>query len=166
MYSGSVYFTDLASENNDGSVWELGTTDGSQVEIASDQRVPAGLAVDSSGVYWSAASLMRTTLDGKNPTELATGMINDPIAVGPGGIYGTGDTENGAGVVSVPLAGGKLTLLTQALGGNFESYGVAVDAKNVYWTTLSDPMSIMAVPLHVRTRRLSDLGGSRRRDRH
>ncbi|HEY5376300.1 MAG TPA: hypothetical protein VIK01_21615 [Polyangiaceae bacterium] len=34
VYSGNVYFTDLASENNDGSVWELGTTDGSQISHA------------------------------------------------------------------------------------------------------------------------------------
>jgi hypothetical protein len=77
-------------------------------------------------------------------------MVNDPIAVGPSGIYGSGSTDAVTGtVVSAPLMGGQLTALAPegAFAPSDASYGFAVDAQNVYWTTFADPTSIRKVPL-------------------
>jgi hypothetical protein len=80
---------------------------------------------------------------------LATTFSNDPIVLGPSAVYGTDGF--GAAIVSVALTGGSVSALTSdgALSdSSFESYGLAVDQTSVYFTTFSEPMSIMKVSLN------------------
>jgi hypothetical protein len=151
VYGGKLYFADFGTDYYDGSVWELPLdASGPLVPVAQAQRGPDGLAVDATGVYWSAQALMRASLDGTNQTQLVTGTVNDPIAVGPSGVYGTGSVAGSlTTVVRVPLAGGSLSALAlpSSLGRSMQSYGFALDATSVYWTTFDDPTSIKKMPL-------------------
>jgi hypothetical protein len=116
-----------------------------------------GIAVDATNLYWSGygpndddtASLWKMPLDHGEATALATGFVNDPIAVGPSGVYGTGAVDGGVTIVSAPLAGGTTTAIVPAssLQQTFASYGIAVDATSVYWVAFSDPCTVMKAPL-------------------
>ncbi len=151
VYGGKLYFADFGTDYYDGSVWALPVdTSGPLVPVAQAQRGPDGLAVDATGVYWSAQAWMRASLDGTNQTQLATGTVNGPIAVGPSGIYGTGSVAGSlTTLVRVPLVGGSLSALAppSSLGRSMQSYGFALDATSVYWTTFDDPTSIKKMPL-------------------
>jgi hypothetical protein len=86
--------------------------------------------VDANYVYWSSNGLQRLPLDGGTLTQLAAGVENDPIAVGPMGIYGTDLNDD---LVAVPLGGGSAATLSEGPGDS-NTYGVAVDSKHIYWT--------------------------------
>ncbi len=150
VYGSNVYFVDFGTFNNDGSVALVPAAGGGEpFQFALGQQGPGGLAVNQTGVYWSVATLMRASLDGMNQISLVAGMVNDPIAVGPSGIYGTGSLDGmRTTVVSAPLTGGSLTALApDALAPSDASYGFAIDATSIYWTTFNDPTSIRKMPL-------------------
>ncbi len=130
---------------------------GGSVGLVSGDLFPGGVAVDSTNVYWSGydptgtgtSYVMMQLLAGGGRIVLATGFVNDPIAVGPRGVYGTGAVDGGVTVVSASFAGGAATAVVpaSALQRTFASYGIAVDATSVYWTTFSNPGTVMQAPL-------------------
>jgi hypothetical protein len=77
--------------------------------------------------------------------------MNDPFAVGPGGVFGTGSEGNGGDltIVKVPLAGGATTPIvpSSTLPQTASSYGIAVDTQSVYWTSFRDPCTVYKAPL-------------------
>ncbi len=106
---------------------------------------PGGIAANANGVYWAAASdLSHADLDGANRAKLSTLFINDPIALGPNGLYGMGSIGDAGAVLGLNFGGEGPVSLTRA---SDESYGLAADADSVYWSTFSDPMSIRSVPV-------------------
>jgi len=145
-WRGSLYFADWGTFNHDGSVHILDEHGVEQLRISKLQG-PGGLAVNDSGIYYSEAMLWHTSLDTSGTEALGSGFVNDPIALGPNGVYGTGSVAGAAGIVTTGLTGGPVVSLTAGYGGYYSSYGIAVDDSNVYWTTFEDPMSVMSVPL-------------------
>ena len=147
-----VYFTDFG-ENSSGALFKTPIDGGATQPLLTALNNPAGLALSGQNLYVSAgSSLLRTDLDGKNGSSLATTFSNDPIVLGPGGVYGTGHagSDTNVAIVNVALGGGAVTALTGdgALdNSSFESYGLAVDASSLYFATFSAPMSILKVSL-------------------
>lgn len=144
-YAGNVYFVDWGTYSNDGAVYGL-DAHGVQLFRVDNLQGPGGIAADAQGVYWAALhDLARADLDGSHRATLSHHFVNDPIALGPGAVYGTGALDDmSGGILSVSFDGGPTELLTP---NEHASYGVAADAHRVYWTTFSDPMSILTVPL-------------------
>jgi hypothetical protein len=143
-YGGKVYFVDWGSFSNDGAVYGV-DANGTQLFRVGNLQGPGGIAVNANGLYWAAASnLAHAGLDGSNIATLSSNFVNDPITLGPNGVYGTGALDGVGGILGLPFVGGP----TVSLGANDdESYGLAADAESVYWTTFSEPMSIRSLPL-------------------
>lgn len=98
----------------------------------------ARVAVDSSNVYWTAATgPVRCAVGGcgGSPTPIATGQFGPwAIAVDSANVYWS-DIAGTLGVHVCPLTGCTgSTLLSPAPG---EAYDVAVDATDVYWVELT-----------------------------
>jgi hypothetical protein len=154
--SSDVYWENSGRQGSvRGSIMKV-PLGGGAATLVSPGSFPGGVAVDSTNVYWSTYSpsaegltLMKMPLVGGAATTLAIGFMNSPIAVGPLGVYGTGQVDGGTTIVSAPLAGGAPTALVPAssLPQTFSSYGIAVDAISVYWTTFSTPGTVMKAPL-------------------
>jgi hypothetical protein len=95
---------------------------------------------------------MTVPLNGGEPQVLANGFMNDPFALGPNGVYGTGSDAAGGGgltIVRVPLTGGATTPVvpSSTLPQTASSYGIATDANSVYWTSFRDPCVVYKAPL-------------------
>ena len=52
VYGTSVYWTDMGSSANTGTVESIAIGGGSTAVLANGQDFPSGIAVDSTGVYW------------------------------------------------------------------------------------------------------------------
>jgi len=143
----SIYWTNW-TDGYDGTVMEVSLTGGTPVALAAGLEFADGIAVDGSGVYFAGvmnddggASLFKVGLAGGTATRLASGFINYPFALGPSGVYGM---ASGYTIVKVPLDGGTWTPVTYS---GSSSYGIAVDANSVYWTTFSSPATVGKAPL-------------------
>jgi hypothetical protein len=158
----SVYW---ANDNNgqvgaaDVSVAKVPLGGGAVTPLAWGFQGANGIAVDRSRVYFSGVvtttapqgnqrvRLMSVPLAGGPTTVVTTGLTNDPIVIGPGGVYGSGPAQ----ILVAPLSGGAATpLLPNGTfdPSSFETYGIAVDAQFIYWTIFSgSPMSVMKAPI-------------------
>ena len=148
--SENVYWSTFGTYgSNDGTVMKVSVDGGAPVQLASHQGAPGSIGVDATSIYWSTAALMKVSKGGGTPVVLANGISNDPIAVGPKGVYGFGSVNGQTSLVSVPLDGGTPTALvpSNVLAPSFESYGIVADASYVYWTNFMEPCPMMKVSL-------------------
>ena len=153
----SVYWANYGSfGSNDGSVMKVAIDGGPPITLVSGVNAANGIDVDAASVYFAAApvnrtSLMKVPLNGGDPQGLASNFMNDPFALGPGGIFGTGSVGGGGDltIVRVPLTGGATIPVVPAstLPQTASSYGIAVDASNVYWTSFRNPCTVYGAPL-------------------
>jgi hypothetical protein len=155
----NVYWANWGSFNDlDGSVTRIPLGGGTPTVLVPKLRAPGGIAVDATSVYFTGGQalaaggpgLFKVPLAGGVPVALATGFINDPIALGAGAVYGSG-TQDSAGttIISTPLDGGTVRSVVpaSALQQSFATYGITTDATSVYWTTFSAPCAVMKAPL-------------------
>lgn len=138
-YGGIVYFADFA----DRSIRAVDQS-GAELFRANGKQLGNGIVANASGVYWAAeSSLNRAELDGSNITSLSSDFAPAALALGPNGLYGSGATGSRT-LVSVGLSGGSTVSLTT---DSVLSYGVAVDADHVYWSTYGENPSIRSAPI-------------------
>ncbi len=101
--------------------------------------------------YWTSipSGAATASVKGQPFTVLATGFVNDTIAVSADGIFGTGAVAGGTTIVRAPLAGGAAGALVPAsdLTQPFAAHGIAVDASYVYWVSAGDPCTVGKVGL-------------------
>jgi hypothetical protein len=154
----NVYWANWGTYNDlDGSIMRVPIEGGTPMALVPALRAPGGIAAAGTEVYFSggfasdnAPTLYKVSSAGGTPIALATGVVNDEIALGPHAVYGTGSVStDGVTIVSVPLAGGAMQAVVpaSALRQTFASYGITTDATSVYWTSFSDPCTVMKAPL-------------------
>jgi hypothetical protein len=148
----SVYWANDGAQNDgDVSVAKVPLGGGAVTALVSGVRSPNGIAVDRSRVYFcglgaDSVQLLSVPLAGGPLSVVATGFTNDPITIGPLGVYGSGPGR----ILAAPLTGGAARPVVPdgtLDPSSFETYGIAVDAHSVYWTMFGDPMSVMQAPL-------------------
>ncbi len=126
--SQNVYWSD--SHNGQvGSVNKVPLGGGPTTTLASEQRHPRHLALDTSNLYFASdqEAIKKVPIAGGPVTTLATGE-NVPccLVVNGADLY----YYSGRGVVRLPLAGGSATPLPGTKG---TGYGFALDSVSVYW---------------------------------
>jgi hypothetical protein len=119
------------------------------VAVATGEDSPVGITASDSHVYWTVigngggpGSVMRAPVGGGPPTALATDQTSpDAIAIDATSVY---FVDNGVGVMSVPLAGGTVTVLASGpYGAAFG--GLVVDPATVYWADQGG--ALLTVPI-------------------
>jgi hypothetical protein len=148
----SVYWANDGAQNEgDVSIAKVPLTGGAVTALVSGVKGADGIAVDGSHVYFcglgaAGVQLLSVPLGGGQPSLVAYGFTNDPIAVGTRGVYGSGPGQ----ILVAPFVGGGATPVVPAGtldSSSFETYGIAVDAHFVYWTMFMDPTSVMKAPI-------------------
>jgi hypothetical protein len=129
---------------------------GKPVVLASEQSAPAGIAVNSTGVFWrnspvkqAAGNVMAVSLCGGTPVTLAAEQA------------GIGSVAVSSTTVFWPVVSGEEDIMTVPVGGGTQTpiatkqsspLAVAVDSTNAYWANMggirdSPSGAIVKVPL-------------------
>jgi hypothetical protein len=131
----------------DNTIMKVAVGGGVPSTLATALR-PAGIAVDATNLYW-AGGPYKLALSGGTPELLSSALSNDSIAVGPAGVVGTGyGTATADALLSVPLTGGNVQTLAGPIGiGGQNTYGIALDATNAYWSCFAGDCPVLKTPL-------------------
>jgi hypothetical protein len=107
----------------------LGGTCAAPTTVYSPTTSPAGLAVDSTNVYWlDGSGLQQVSINGGTAKTLAPGANGvGPAANDGAGVYWAG--QNSVYRASVGVASSQTTIATQQLGVT----NIIVDAAAIYW---------------------------------
>jgi hypothetical protein len=143
---GSVYWIDDSSGlTADGAIMQCASGGCNQqpTTVATGQRDPSALAIDSTNVYWANAGIDGHGTDGsiascalggcnQTPTVLAGGIGPNSIAVNASGVYWT-TTGNGVGSLwSCAPSGGTPMKLVDTMG---IPWLLGVNATSLAWIT-------------------------------
>jgi hypothetical protein len=131
----SVYWTTTT-----GDVNKVPIGGGAKTQLASTQGYGVGIAVDATHVYYASGSTVSKVPIGGGPSVLLASSQNQSwsIAIDATDVYWVNRLP--CSVSRVPKAGGAVTVLANP-GGVCQS-GMAIDAGNVYWASLTDVMSV------------------------
>ncbi len=158
----AVYWTNSgtsAGDYKDGSVVRVPLAGGSPTTLASHQNNPVAIAVHGGNVYWASYGSWKVPYDngavlkvpaagGAITTIAAEQRHVTAIAVSNEDVYWTASVWDGtrdSGVLMKARSeGGIPVTLASGPASGWRGAGVAVDEKNVYWTT-SD--RVMKAPL-------------------
>jgi hypothetical protein len=129
----NVYWTDL----NGNTVMSVPIGGGPTTTLASGQEGPFDLALNSTNLYWTTlfgGEVVEVALDGGAaemvaPRHGTQGQGSVAIANDATSIYWA--SQDGT-ILSVGLDGGTPTIV--ASGQGIDTFGIAVDSTNVYWT--------------------------------
>jgi hypothetical protein len=125
----------LLTECMGGQVSRVPKAGGEVEAIATGQGRPMGLGVAGGWVVWTTLddkTLMRATLEGREPTVLATGLEHAvDVAVDATHAYVALKSDPGA-IVRIPLVGGPIELFA---GEQHHPSHLALQPDTVWWTT-------------------------------
>jgi hypothetical protein len=128
----SVFWMAGIPDASGGALMTVPIGGGTPTTLASRPGTPAHLAVDASYAYWTEqtqGAVLKVSLTGGAPTTIAPAPGAWQIVVGDTDVY-----WNGRGVMKAPKIGGPPIELTPGLH-MLPTAGLAVDAKNVYFTS-------------------------------
>jgi len=134
-----VYWTEIGASGEGSVVRALISGIPLVQSLASSQRAPQGLAVNSTSVYWGdgsngAQELLALPLStpGATPTVLKSAGNFNPfgVVVDSTGLYWT--DQSSSTVEMLPIGGSAVSTLASGAGGLIG--GIAIDSTDVYWT--------------------------------
>jgi hypothetical protein len=116
------------------SIWQVFTTGGAPIQVASGLSAPGPVAANAVNVYWaeSTSGIMSAPLGGGSVVTLASGQWS-PDGTSQGLALGSGIVAlawGGHGLVQVPLGGGSADVIMDP--GSPQA--VAIDGSTLYWT--------------------------------
>jgi hypothetical protein len=148
LYWTTFYGLRPAGNNDVSTVASVGLAGGAIEFLATAQRVPSSLTVDSERVYWldlvdaataTGTTVMSATLDGTTVSMIASGAgssaslggaRNKAIAVDASSVYWS---EGGGAIRSAPRVGGPATTLAD---GQDVPGAIGIDAERLYFATV------------------------------
>ena len=139
--NSNVYWTTLSSS---GVVMQMPKAGGAApLALATNQYDPFGIVVDGTYAYWSDSlgAIKRVPIGGGTVTTLATlnGNVGYSLAVNSTTLFVGGDE-----LVAMPKGGGTVDVLATDQG---QTWGMAIDETNVYWSAESGNGSVNYLPL-------------------
>ncbi|MEP7125167.1 MAG: MopE-related protein, partial [Byssovorax sp.] len=132
----SIYWTNQNFVDGTGTLMKLPLGGGAPITLASGSSM-GDVVVDATSVYWSDAvagggTLMKMPVGGGAATTLASGVGARSLALDAASVYWT---DSSGKVMKVPVGGGAPVTLAS---GQDTPADIAVDANNVYWTTVGN----------------------------
>ncbi len=138
-WAGSLYwaFNGTAVKSwQDGSIMTMSETGGAVTTLVAGENAPGWIAVDASGIYWTAAdSVRKSLLDGSAVTTLASG-ISSAGAIALTTVSVDWDTSDG--IFQIPKGGGATNGI---VSWNVTTGGLTLvgDSGDIFWSWTGDP---------------------------